>query len=205
MTEQDRVPPEDIPEEKPELEAVSRLLDDVAAEEASVLAAAEARADAPGQRAVRSTLEGHWRSMPESSRSRQGLRMTWVLVAAAAVILLFTLWRGSTSGPGPTGEILRTDIEGIQRPKGTVDEYDEVKWGYPAAPGRWFVVRVLDPSQTPPANELFESERVRVGSLSLPPEATEWSASIIVEVEVWDDSHDEPLVTLREIVTRRPR
>lgn len=119
------------PSGDPELEELARLLDEVAAQEASDTRAAAALGAVPGLARVESTLQSAWGPAPRASNPR-----LWSLVllgvAASLVLLLWLRETRSAGHGGPRGEYLgETEFE-VLVPGARTEQWDRIEWAGPA-------------------------------------------------------------------------
>ncbi len=184
-------------------EALRRRLEETAKEEAEILARVAKGGDAPGVDRVHTTLSNHWSSTPNQRRSRW-VPVAWMTLAAAAGwLLLMSLRSEPLSGKGPTDTVLSGRVQGVVAPKGEVTGYEQVAWDVPSAPGRWFLVRVLDASGAR-SLPIFESSRLGQSPLKLPAESQGWPPRITVELEVSDGEGFEPRIFRAEATRGTP-
>ena len=176
------------PEADPELEAVARLLDEAADQEAIEEVEADALADAPGLDRVESTLRKAWGGAEGEVRGTKPAPRMWTwkriaIVAAAAGVLAYVGVRSGSDGKddGPSGNYLADPTVEVVEPPERAARWDRIEWKGPeGATYRVGVRSALD------GTELLAPVQVRASRvLQLTAEQTAaWPARIRIEVEL---------------------
>jgi hypothetical protein len=174
------------PDRDPGLDEVARLLDRVAAQEALEREEADALRSAPGLDRVEETLRGAWTASDGSARGRAKLRW-WGVLAAAAVIVLFILFRGGTEpvdeGPnrGPRGQYLNDGEFQVVDPPERATRWDRIEWTGPAEAS--YRLRVRDAE----TGKVIHGPVGREGATMLllsPEDTVRWPKRIVIEIEM---------------------
>lgn len=165
----------------PELAEVARLLDATAAQEARDLRAARELRDAPGLGRVEQTLSSAMG--PSREVANAPARKPWAFVllgAAAALVLFFLLREREPAQGGPSGEYLNDRELEVVTPAAVVPRWERIEWRGPAQ--GTYRVTVRDAS----TGAIVHGPVQQAGTvLVLAPEATaRWPRRIEIELEL---------------------
>ena len=171
-------------------EEVVRMLDEMAAEERSVLEEAARLDSAPGLENTEAILEQQWRPRPSVWPGWSKRPWWWGGLAAAVLVVTWLLVHVTTEpalGPGPGSLFL--DLEKITIHP--VESYRRIEWSSNVSDGATFVVRVRDPAAEFTEGPLFSSAHLHDTQLILTTEETsQWPERVLIQIEAYDRSRN---------------
>lgn len=160
---------------------LAQMLDDMAQEERDILAEALQLDAAPGLELVGKTLDREWNAQAGKANRSLWKTVGTLVVAAAAVVVLFTLLEKGT--PDELDRLIVGQHSGsvvpVHPPLATeraVEAWDYIDWSGPKGASYNVIVRPLD-------GEPFFESSVTGHRIDLTPEQTaNWSQRILIEI-----------------------